>query len=707
MLFFRKLFFSLAAMLFAGILTGSSMPAFPRPIVHTQSDGTQITIRIVGDEHQHYVLSSEGYTLVRGSDKDYYYATLSTAGRLVPTTVKALPLAKLKPAERAKVLTFRKGLSQLATGRRRNYNAPHSQAPISRADGKVTAPDRISTYATKGKLKSLVILVEYQDISFTTSNVQGTFHNLLMQKGYSDHGATGSAWDYYNDNSNGQFDPDFVVVGPYRVSRKSAYYAKEDARGGDNTPEMIVEACRLADGDVDFSQFANDGVVRDVFVFFAGVNQAETDDKTTIWPHRWEVTGDPRYNSVFLDGNQLLGYACSSELNHAGEMAGIGTFCHEFGHVLGWPDFYDTDYDGSGGEAPALENYSLMCGGGYNNDGRTPPAVNILERWMVGWAEPTEITEACACTLDPVWKDQGYLVRTGTDNDYFLMESRATGGFKWDNYIGEGNYGINSVGKGLLVYHVDYTTRYASLWTYDNTLNANPSHECMKLVRSVPKSSSEGKQFRTYFPGSSNVTQLSLSSNKDYVSWKGSSPLFSFTNISLQGERITMTTETIYKISIQANQVDALLTWDNSSSPTWQITWKVKGTNALIGDKTVSGPTFQLEKLTPATTYELAITPLAGASANTSMTFTFTTNGEQESGAFRLNLSGTTYSSNEPIALSFSNYGGTVKSATWYVDGNLTTDTAVRLIAGEHRIRLVLSDVDGSTLYITKYITVK
>ena len=113
-------------------------------------------------------------------------------------------------------------------------------------------------------------------------------------------------------------------------------------------------------------------------------------------------------------------------------MTAIGTFCHEFGHVLGWPDFYDTDYSASGGTAPALESFSLMCSGSYNNNSRTPPSVNILERWMVGWAEPDEVTENGLYTLAPVSENKGYLVQTPTTNDYFLLENRDTRNNKWD-----------------------------------------------------------------------------------------------------------------------------------------------------------------------------------------------------------------------------------------------------------------------------------
>lgn len=427
----RHFFLSLAAAsaaLLCGIGTAHAVPAKPGLIQVTQSDGTQLTVRLVGDERRHYMLSSDGYTLTGGPDGDLYYAELSASGKLIPTKVKARPVNALTADEKAVVSRLGKELKPTYVKPMVMPAPQQTQAPVLPAAGKPAPPRRITSAQTTGRLKSLIILVESSDKKFASASAQQDFRNLLMQDGYSVNGATGSAWNYYQDNSNRLFDPEFVVVGPYKASKTSAYYAGSE--GSDNVPELIVEACRLADNDVNFTDFADNGVIRDVFVFYAGRGQADSGDTQTIWPHRWDV----RYGgfNVYLDGVQLQGYACGAELNGGYQMTAIGTFCHEFGHVLGWPDFYDTDYSASGGTAPALESFSLMCSGSYNNNSRTPPSVNILERWMVGWAEPEEVTENGLYTLAPVSENKGYLVQTPTTNDYFLLENRDTRNNKWD-----------------------------------------------------------------------------------------------------------------------------------------------------------------------------------------------------------------------------------------------------------------------------------
>lgn len=521
-----------SGVLFTGIPAARAVPALPRPIVFTQSDGTKLTIRIVGDERRHLILSAEGYSLAGGADGDLYYATLSAEGKLVPTEVKARPVSQLTGAEKSVVSRLAKGLRPTAPSHLRSFDRTPAKAPATRAATSITPPLGITDAKTTGQLKSLIILVELADRKFRSGSVRQDFHNLLMQDGYSDYGATGSAWNYYQDNSMKQFDPQFTVVGPYTVSKKSAYYAGSE--GSDYVPELVVEACRLAaNNGVNFAEYADNGVIRDVFVFYAGNNQAETGDKGSIWPHRWDVRGDYRYQDERLNGVLLQGYACSSELNYLDQMCGIGTFCHEFGHVLGWPDFYDTDYIDVGVEAPGTENYSLMCSGSYNNEGRTPPSLNILERWMVGWASPEEITKKGVMTFDPISDNKGYLVRTPTDNDYFLLEYRDTQN-KWDKHITS-----PSTLRGMLVYHVDYTNSYQRRWYYEGEPNVDASHECMKLVRSVPGSTDSPAQ--TFFPGSKNVTTLSAGANRDYQSWAKEEPNVTFSNIRLEGGKIALT----------------------------------------------------------------------------------------------------------------------------------------------------------------------
>lgn len=703
---------TLAAALFGGIWSGSAVPAYPRPVAYTLSDGTQITIRIVGDEYNHYVLSEEGYALAGGGDGDYYYATLAPDGTLVPTAVKAKPTSLLTRSEAATVATLQRGLKPAAvhSDRMRRAN-PRMRIPSAKAaaGNLPEAPGRISSSKTNGELRSLVILVETSDKSFGIASPQQAFSDMLNQKGYSLNGAIGSAWDYYNDNSNGRFDPEFVVVGPYKVSNKASYYAGTD--GMERVPDLIVEACELADRDgLDFTQFADDGTIRDIFVFYAGNNQAEG-AANTIWPHRWSVDVYPKYKRVLFDGVQLLGYACSSEYKGVGrQMAGIGTFCHEFGHVLGWPDLYDTDYEGSGGVADGLENYALMCSGSYNNNGVAPPALTMLERWMVGWAEPELLTQAGDYTLAPVWEDKGYLVPAAETDEYFLIEARALGGFKWDDYIGD-YYGNVDGSNGMFVMHIDYTAPYQDAWIYGNTLNADPSHECAKIVRSVPGESSANTPSLTFFPGAQQIKTLTSSGNIDYVPWRGDQSLMSLKNIRVEDRVVKMQAverssgNTDFGLVIRVNQFDALLNWEGEATDRWNVEWvALRGDGS--GSTEVTGNSLYLDRLAAGTPYELTLTKIGEGEPQTQIQ-EFSTIAVEKGKVARINLPQVSLEADQPVRMGILDYPTEFERVDWYVDGALYENHYTTLPAGEHRIVAAVVAKDGTKEYLMKYITVK
>ncbi|MEG1119340.1 MAG: M6 family metalloprotease domain-containing protein [Bacteroidales bacterium] len=696
MTFIKVSFLTLFMVLFTGIINVSySIPARRGYVTVTQSDGTKLSIRIFGDEFNHYVLSQDGYTLVGGVNGDYYYAKRASNGSLVPTAIKAKPMDKLTKAERAQVMLIPKGIKSNVVNSLRKGSMHYLSMPKLNSLGGAGA--KVKSKINK-QLRSLVILVTFKDRDFVTAAPQQSFLEMLNMDGYNKNEATGSAWNYYYDNSNGQFDPKFDVVGPYHLPNTMSYYA--DKTGIEKGPEMIVDACKQASvAGVDFSQYADNGNIRDVFVFYAGYNQAEG-TAGTIWPHRWNVE-DGGYN-IILNGVKLGGYACSSELTgtSGGVMAGIGTFCHEFGHVLGWPDFYDTDYEESGGYAAALENYSLMCDGAYNNNGMTPPALNILERWLVGWAEPKELLISGDYALAPVTKDkgEGYLIKTATENEYFLMENRCTGNFIWDEYLPNGS-------KGMLVYHIDRSSQYSQSWI-DNTLNCNPDHECVKLVRSVPTTPviynyPAGK---TFFPGYEEITQFT--NNTAFKAWNGSAPFVDIEDIKLDNgviKFLALSNDKIH-LKITPNQYDAMIVLKGKKAEC-TISWQKQGESTVLGTAKGVSDVLHLNNLQPATTYNVIVITKDATSSEQS--FTFTTNSISKTANVRINLSKVEYSVTEPITLSILDYKGNLKQINWYIDDKPTKETYFKLHAGEYRIMAAIVDKNDEIEYIIKYITVK
>ena len=174
---------------------------------------------------------------------------------------------------------------------------------------------------------------------------------MVNQEGYSGYDNeqyTGSVFDYFKDNSCGKFQPQFDIVGPYTID-----YSQYSANGVENQEALVNAAVDAADPYVDYSQYDgdNDGYVDMVFFVFAGYgSNFNGNDSRLFWPHRYYVIKDQWY--VTKDGIRLWDYASSTELygwtNHPEtvHLDGIGSFCHEFSHVLGLFDFYDSDGSG-------------------------------------------------------------------------------------------------------------------------------------------------------------------------------------------------------------------------------------------------------------------------------------------------------------------------------------------------------------------------
>ena len=160
---------------------------------------------------------------------------------------------------------------------------------------------------------------------------------------------------------------------------------------GDEEPtKAIAEACQLADPLVDFKQYDldGDGKVEMVYVIYAGYGENFGADANTIWPHKYELSS-AGYN-VCLDDVCLDTYACSAELfgNSGTTPCGIGPLTHEFGHVLGLADHYNTattEY-----ELGATTIWTMA----HTTRIRTslPPTPPLSESRSGGWNQPSSMS---------------------------------------------------------------------------------------------------------------------------------------------------------------------------------------------------------------------------------------------------------------------------------------------------------------------------
>jgi M6 family metalloprotease-like protein len=423
------------------------------PAKHTlmsivQNDKRHLSFYLYGDEKLSYAKTLDNYTLLVNNEGKYCYAVLDKDNNLVPS-----PFVAVNQEERTN--EENSFLRQVAT------NLTFSQNQLLESQNKMQ--NAKSSYPTTGTNNLLVILVSFADRPFT--HTQQEFQNILSLHNYSYDGATGSVKDYYYDNSFGQLNLNPTVVGPFTLSHNMAYYGATGTSFSDCNPKaMISEACQLADSLIDFTQFDmnHDSIIDAVHVIFAGQPQSSTGETDAIWPHRWTIYDGDTVQKYF-DGMRLKDYSCSAERRGAG-IDGIGTICHEFGHVLGLPDYYDTDYQGSGGDATALASWSIMSAGSYNNNGNTPPIFNTNERMKLHWINVDTLNTMNTYTLYPlIDSNRAYILTTDSTNEYFLIENRSQ--TSWDSYIPN---------KGVLIYHIKDLG--------DNCINCNPSFQRCDIV---------------------------------------------------------------------------------------------------------------------------------------------------------------------------------------------------------------------------------
>lgn len=487
-------------LLFAMLLTVQPTTAQPNTATVRLPDGSSLPVQIHGDARFHYETTIDGYPVVQGPDGFYYYLT-DSQGRSVRSAVRVSARNRRTAEELRLLATLPHGVTAGA-----RLRTPQSQTRVGLETG----------FPTTGDVRSLVILVNFSDVTFTTAGPQRAFERMLNEKGYSDNGAIGSARDYYLQNSGERFRPTFDVVGPFTLDHPVAYYGANTDYRDPNAEKMIVDACRkAAAAGVDFAQYDldNDGKIDNVFVYYAGYNESEGGGSNTVWPHRGEVSD----SGETFNGKTLCVYACTSELSGSegfdSRMAGIGTFCHEFGHVLGWPDFYDTDGSDSG-TGSGIFNWSLMCRGSLNDGGRIPPALTAVERMLAGWLTPTVLSRSGDYTLQPIQENEACLIRTDTEGEFFLLENRQLTG--WDQAL---------KGHGLLIYHVDRSQRlvegYTALdrWIY-NIPNNIAAHPCLRLITARPDSGEGYEAFMPY-PGQTGNREFSASSRPAARSWSG------------------------------------------------------------------------------------------------------------------------------------------------------------------------------------------
>lgn len=633
-----------------------AIPAYPKPLKVKQADGSWITIQMHGDEHGHYVMTSDGIPLVFNAQlRNYEYADWKN-GEVQASGIKATEASDrsaqvkkfIESQDKSAILeSFKRArlqqLQQVFSARRNASlkNGINSASPLSAVSSLVSRSssnpqeEKLNNFPTTGEVHSLVILVQFADTKFSTvgSDAHQFFNSMLNEPGFTySNGANGSARDFYVNSSNGKFQPQFDVIGPVTLPKKYSYYGANKGSSTDNPvalEEFVREACTLADPLVDFSQYDHnqDGFIDNIYFFYAGKGEADSGDGNAIWPHSAYYADIAKeagvtQKSLKLDGIEVGNYTCSNEINGTiitPQPAGIGTFVHEFGHVLGLADHYDIYY-GMATFTPG--SFDTMDRASYNNNGNTPAAFSAYERACLGWLDLTVLKNGVdTLNVLPDLNDsnKAYMVPVGGTNDqeYFIMENRQQKG--WDAFI---------PGHGMLLWHIDYD---AKAWE-KNELNITGTHQRVDIVEADNKLT-DNTRSGDPFPGTSNVTQCNL------TSWAGGRVMSlddieekdGIINLMLGGLNLKLNTPDVKVTEVQDSSI--VVGWTDvpvAKRYVLNISSVVNGKKEslpLYNNKvyTAAQPSLHVEGLSPETTYEITLQANRGSYSSDVYTQQFTT----------------------------------------------------------------------------------
>lgn len=519
----KKFLFLLASALIIA-LSANAVPAVPGIIEVTQPDGSKLMMRIIGDEFFNYNTTADGYTIVKNNDGYFVYA-LSQNDDLVASKVIVHNESERSASERQFVTTLKKGIFSKADA----HKGKLKRAPV---DAATQAAGLKSAQYDYNNFRGLIVLVDYNDCQFTRSDVQNFYYRMANEVNYTGYtnengssnyygACTGSVRDYYTDNSQGRFSPTFDVVGPVHLNN----YSVDDHQKWDNTGEIWAAALNQVNPQVDFSQYDtdNDGLVDMVYFIGAGSGSNSDGSTTHLWPHKSSLY----WKNVILDGVRFHTYACSTEYlydSSYGIFDGIGTICHEFSHVLGLPDLYDTDYEGGGGQSQHPGDWDIMAGGSYQNYSRTPVAYSLYDRYSIGFANAQVINSIGTYSLNQIGSTgEGYIINSPESNVKFYIENRQN--TKWDAY---------APGHGMIICRVDSTN--TSVWS-SNDVNCNPAHNYYVLLRAG--NGTETEQPSDAFP--TGATMINNNTTPNLKTFNGSPCQYNITNIREQNGVITFT----------------------------------------------------------------------------------------------------------------------------------------------------------------------
>lgn len=493
----------------------SAAPAYDGIQHGTQPNGTAFQYRMIGDENFHYFVDTQG-SLIQQDEKSGYWCFVQEKGGTLVLGGKVGVTIKENTAQSAvlKSNAGKKAYCALAGESYQGKRITTNTEIVTVEDIPRTASSQNGEGTEGGEVKEIPLLSIVIGFNNTTNpeaeyavtpySADYDWNEALFSGDY-------SAESFYRQESLGK-----VAVVP--VAETSVYNTDGNTNKADKANDGIIhitlnrshgnwkgdfdnldtdkdmmsafidavtEAGKYIDfssydvnknGSLEMQELAIQFIVAGYEASFDGGKYAPS-----VWAHQWDLDGlksepgmEDKYKEVLVDGVSLSPYIVMGEMYSntmtaekddppVNTQAGIDGTIHEFGHLLGLPDLYDTssnyneewsDYDVSG--------LSSMAAGSWGVSKNGEQMATFLDpycRTLLGFIEPEVITESGNYKVTSRAAAEGYhcyKILTGEEDQYFLLENREYSSFDqglW-RYYGE-KVSLYDEKIGLVLWHID------------------------------------------------------------------------------------------------------------------------------------------------------------------------------------------------------------------------------------------------------------
>ncbi|WP_244380876.1 immune inhibitor A domain-containing protein [Saccharococcus caldoxylosilyticus] len=363
------------------------------PAAHTLKQGGPVDLAIANEEKLIEMLKKDGKISANATPAEAEEAVRTYLKEKASDTVKEKGELYKQEAKREKMLQENYQKNRVLNGKGKKLGQSKNTTVPSVQEEAWNGGKRVD--------RVLVLLIEYPDFPHNSIQPGETdmyykdyskehYYDMIFgdKDGYYE-GPNGekfiSVKKYYEQQSGGSYAIEGAVAGWYKAKYPAKYYGGNvpDPDGSDaNARALVKEALAAAAKDpcIDLRQFDQedrydldgdgnyrepDGLIDHLMIVHSSVGEEAGGGQLggdAIWSHRWNLGGVFRIPDTSADVPYWSGQLAAYDYTIEPADGAAGVFAHEYGHDLGLPDEYDTQYSGLG---EPIAYWSIMSSGSW------------------------------------------------------------------------------------------------------------------------------------------------------------------------------------------------------------------------------------------------------------------------------------------------------------------------------------------------------